>query len=174
MALIREWEIEWMKKVIAYVSRKDTATIICVQCGKLKVFDVSRIADVYTPRRVNCPCGAVFEVLFEKRRHFRKGVRLSGTCRKTSSGNPQAISIRTLARTSIGFQIHCENLCELDEDQDIKTGDTLLVEFTLDNEPKTLIRGKVIVRNIAKSCIGAEFCSLDGHAQKQLGFYVMP
>jgi len=163
-----------MKTVKAYVSKENTATIICVECGKLKVFDVSRIADVYTPRRVNCPCGAVFEVLFEKRRHFRKGVRLSGTCWKASSGNPHAISIKSLARTSIGFQVLSENLNELEEVQSIKDGDILLVEFKLDNDPRTVIRGKVIVRSTSSSCIGAEFYNLDAHTQKELGFYVMP
>jgi hypothetical protein len=51
-------------------------------------------------------------------------------------------------------------------------GQTLRVEFHLDDKRHTLINKKVIVRNVHKNLVGASFAPTEGD-DPHLGFYLM-
>jgi hypothetical protein len=57
----------------------------------------------------------------------------------------------------------------------IEKGDTLMVEFRLDDARRSLIKKEVIVRSIAESGIGVEFCPTrhTGRGDRELGFYFL-
>jgi len=149
------------------------AAITCPKCGITKLVDTRRVKNRYIPFPVRCPCGSNFRVFFEKRRCFRKEVQLTGKYRKEDSAEALPMIVRNLSRQGVGFQVLTKDLKEADEAGKIECGDFLYIDFTLNNASSTLIRGKVVVRNISKGYIGAEFFQPDEHVKKELGFFFL-
>lgn len=152
-----------------FIFGKSEATISCLKCGRVKKLDVSKIKKSHHMFRVKCRCNFVFNVLFEKRVHYRKISHLTGNYSITL--DPDAwgclLVVQNLSRNGIGFKT--DGTCHIQE------GDILSVRFTLDNEKQSVIQSNVIVRSVVKDTyIGAEFCNLDEHSKKELGFYMMP
>jgi hypothetical protein len=55
---------------------------------------------------------------------------------------------------------------------DFSVGDTIEVEFTLDNPQKTAIQKRVLICWIQENRAGGEF--RDTYYQRELGYYAMP
>jgi hypothetical protein len=163
-----------MRTEKVYVVGKDAATIICMDCWRSKAIEVSGIKNFHLPHRVNCPCGATFRVLFDRRRHYRKIVRLFGKYSTSDSNGSEAMLVKNLSQSSVGFQALTKDLEEREEIKDIKPGDFLHIDFMLDNQERFPMRTKVLVQSVDKGHIGAEFYNLDDHTKKELGFYIMP
>ena len=97
-----------------------------------------------------CPCGHVFKSFLERRKHYRKELKLAGSFVRFVSGKPAGngnMIVRNLSLTGMNLEIY-ENL-------DLSEGDELQVEFRLDDVKNTLIKKKVVIRNIKKGYIGA-------------------
>jgi hypothetical protein len=163
-----------MKTETIYIYGKDTAAITCEACGRSKRIDVSGIKNIRIPRRVNCPCGASFHVLFDRRRHYRKEVMLMGQYSKANRMEPEAILVTDLSQIGMRFQGLSRDLKEVEAIKGLNQGDVLYAEFRLDNNAKSLIRSKAIVRHVYKGCVGADFSGNDEHIKRELGFYMMP
>jgi hypothetical protein len=147
-----------------YVTGNNEATIICDSCGKWKRVNVARYLDLNKPVKIKCSCEAVFSVTFEKRQYYRKKVNLYGTCSMHGMGEEQ-IFIKDISRGGLGFTISKGT---------IKKGDTLTVEFVLDNNARSTISENVIVRSVKDGFIGAQFVSPCENTKKVLGFYLLP
>jgi hypothetical protein len=73
------------------------------------------------------------------------------------------IAVKDLSATGLKFQINSQHNCTV--------GDVIIVEFHLDDAQRTLVKKKVIVRNIIGQNIGTEYASTEA-LDKALGFYL--
>ncbi|NLI83166.1 MAG: PilZ domain-containing protein [Deltaproteobacteria bacterium] len=155
-----------IKKIFTY--GKDEVTITCHACGRIKTLKASLVNQIHHPVRIKCACGISSNVLFEKRVHYRKMTHLEG--RYSIKVDPDAwlclLVVENLSRNGIGFKTVGK--------YDIKEGDILSIQFSLDNPKASTIKGKIVVKSVNDNYIGAEFFALDEHAKKELGFYLMP
>lgn len=153
-----------MKVKKIYVSANNEATIVCDSCGKWKTANVVRYVNLNKPVKIKCSCDAVFSVTFEKRRFYRKKVNLHGTCSMQGMGK-EHIFIEDISRGGLGFKINRVT---------VEKGDTLSVEFELDDNARSTISENVVVRNVKDRFIGVEFVNPCERTKKVLGFYLLP
>jgi len=151
-----------------YITRKQMATFICPQCQKSKTVDVSKYAnlDKIVKVKVTCPCGYRYTSILEKRKKYRKETNLAGSFVHLVDGRQAGgglMTVKDLSTSGLKIQVNTEHRCTV--------GDVVLVEFYLDDNHHTLIRKKVIVRNIVGSYIGTEFAPTEA-IDKALGFYL--
>ena len=161
------------KPVNVYLHKGRSVSIACPHCGFMSDFPADQVVEMSGPKSVRCPCGSVFVAFFERRRYFRKAVRIYGKCKPKGRVTPQPMLLKDLSRGGLCFELLAEDLGPLEGKPDLDIGDTVLVEFRLDDDKRSLIRGEVEVRSVSGSRIGGEFVLLDGQSKKDLGFYFM-
>jgi len=149
-----------------FVKPDETTMIVCPECSSARNISVSQFRHRNHLLKVRCKCGHSFKIKLEFRRHFRKETELTGTYDleppATSGGN---LKILNLSLSGACFQIRGMH--------DLKIGQRGEVIFTLDNRKKSVLRKKVIIRNVSKNRIGCEFVK-DRAFEKELGFYLLP
>jgi len=151
-----------MKKI--YVNGNNEATIVCHSCGKWRRANVARYLGLNKPVKIKCSCEAVFSVTFEKRRFYRKEVNLYGTY-SMHGMDEEEVFIKDISRGGLGFMINRGT---------VEKGDTLSVEFVLDDKARSTISENVIVRSVRDGFIGVEFVNPCERTKKVLGFYLLP
>ncbi|NTU47528.1 MAG: PilZ domain-containing protein [Syntrophobacteraceae bacterium] len=154
-----------MEPLKVYVNERDEATIICSSCGKKKKVAAQQYMGDYKPIQVKCTCGFIFPIAFEKRKHYRKLVRIQGEYSVLEGANDKGtITIRDLSRTGVSFETHADHLLE--------AGHVVKLRFVLDDTDKTLITKSAEIMNVDGRRIGASFTERD--FPKALAFYLMP
>jgi hypothetical protein len=151
-----------------YVTSKQMATFICPKCQKSKTVNVSKYAslDKIINVKVTCPCGYAYTSILEKRKKYRKATNLPGTFVHYIDGRQAGSGLMKVKDLSaLGLKIH------INTPQHFTVGDIVLVEFSLDDNHRTLIKKKVIVRNIVGQNIGTEFAPTEP-IDRALGFYL--
>jgi PilZ domain len=151
-----------------YITSKQMATFICPQCERSKTVNVSQYAnlDKMIKVKVKCPCGYTYTSILEKRKKYRKETNLHGSFTRMVDGKETAyglMTVKDLSMTGMKLHINGNHGCEV--------GDVLKVEFYLDDAQRSLIRKKLIVRNIYRSEIGTELAPTEA-VDKALGFYL--
>jgi len=152
-----------IKKV--YVNDKNRVTIICPQCGNVKIADAEQYTVEEGNRNIDITCDkceAPFTVFIDFRRYYRKRVKLQGIIYNLDEKFCK-ITVENLSRSGVGFTLEDKFTVELDEQID--------VQFTLDDKDKAFIRKRAVVRYIRDNFIGAEFIELQKFG-KELGFYL--
>jgi hypothetical protein len=152
-----------------YVTDDDKATFVCDACEHAKIADVSRYKDIGKALTVKCrcKCGHQFEVTLEKRGMLRKRVNLAGTFSHISPlGDKIEGHMKVLNLSRRGLQL------ELNNGHTFQVGDTLDVDFRLDDDSHSPVLKAVIVRNINGRRIGTEFSEAEAF-DKHLGIYLM-
>lgn len=148
-----------------YLNEKDEATIVCGSCGKQKTINAQRYMDSFKAVNVKCTCGFIFPITFEKRKYYRKRVRISGVYAVLEGSRETGhITIKDLSRTGLAF--------ETQNDHQMKIGQLVKIRFALDDSDKTLITKTVEIKNVDGRRIGARFGAND--FPKALAFYLMP
>jgi hypothetical protein len=155
------------KKV--FIREDDKAILICDRCGETLSVDCTQPSVGRSTRRVSCSCSAEYNVMCEKRRHYRKSVELFGGVYKIEGGNPIQermfeIVIGDISRTGINF--------ETKTDHDLKAGDYLRISFTLDDAKRSRVTLNLLVRRVSGQDVGAEITSRE--IPKSLAFYLLP
>ena len=155
-----------MEKV--YITSRQMATFVCPKCQKSKTVDVSQYANLDKIIKVNvkCPCGYGYTSILEKRKKYRKETNLHGSYARIVDGKEVGsglITVKDLSTTGMKLQINGNHGCA--------EGDVLKVEFHLDDAQRSLIRKKVIIRNVGGKEIGTEFAPTEA-VDKALGFYL--
>ena len=151
-----------------YVTSKQMATFICPLCQKSKTVNVSKYAslDKMVKVKVTCPCGYGYTSMLEKRKKYRKATNLPGSFVHLVEGRPARgglMKVKDLSTSGLKIHVNTEHHCAV--------GDIIQVEFSLDDNHRTLIRKKVIVRNLVGQNIGTEFAPTEP-IDKALGFYL--
>jgi hypothetical protein len=153
-----------------YVNEDNTGTFICPKCQKTSVKNLSRyFGDKSAVRlKAKCSCGHAYGVFIEKRKKFRKSANLPGTYRSSAiDADPPDIAgsmmVKDLSFSGMRIEVGAPPL--------FAVGDSLYVEFRLDDSRRSQIRKKVIVKNIDGLNVGLVFASLQNH-DSALGFYL--
>ncbi len=151
-----------------YITSKQMATFICPLCQKSKTVDVSKYAslDKIVKVKVTCPCGYGYTSILEKRKKYRKETNLPGSFVHLVEGRRVGgglMNVRDLSTSGLKIHTNAQHSCAV--------GDVVLVEFSLDDTHRTLIKKKVIVRNVVGQNIGTEFAPTEA-IDKALGFYL--
>ena len=151
-----------------FITSKQMATFICPKCKKSKTVNVSKYAslDKIVKVKVTCPCGYGYTSILEKRKKYRKETNLPGSFVRLVDGRHAGgglMTVRDLSTSGLKIQINFQHNCTV--------GDVILVEFFLDDNHRTFIKKKVIVRNIIGHKIGTEFAPTEA-IDKALGFYL--
>ncbi len=152
-----------------FIARDDTATFICPKCGNTTTANVSKYAYLDKRVRVNCrcSCGHRFTSILEKRKQYRKKTNLPGSfVYHGQQGEMDKGLMTVLDISSNGLKI------KLNAPRDFRVGDMLDVEFNLDDKRRTLIRKKVIIRNINQKMVGTAFSPHEAE-DPALGFYLL-
>jgi hypothetical protein len=134
-----------------YITSKQMATFICPKCEKSKTVNVSHYAnlDKIVKVKVKCPCGYTYNSILEKRKKYRKETNLHGSFIRLVDGKEVSHGLMTVKDLSTtGMKLH------INDNHGCVVGDVIKVEFHLDDTQRSLIRKKVIIRNIYRSDIG--------------------
>ena len=157
------------------VQKTKRVTLSCPEC--LLAHDI--MVDKYMGRQhfltVNCPCGFIYGVNLNFRKHYRKDTSIGGffsgdDTRKSGFIDSDATvpincRIKNISMGGLGFTT-------LDRMR-VQLGDKLRVKFTLDKVPPETVEKDVIVRSIRDNYIGCEFADATGFTDRTLGFYLM-
>ncbi len=148
-----------------FINSDNIATFICPECEKVRNADVSKILGIDKALKIKCQCkcGNKFEAIIERRKYFRKSISFDGICYIGKAKMKFPVTVVDISRSGLKL--------ELKASHDLKSGDELLIEFNLDDNEKTLISKKIIVRSISGLNVGIEFKSPE-HYDK-LGSYLM-
>lgn len=148
-----------------FIAKDNTATFVCPECQKSKTANVSKYKNIEKAVRVNfkCPCGHSYSVLLERRKHIRKHLNLSGTFVNKKNSERGTITITDLSRSGLRIKLNFQ--------QNIEPGDTLDLEFTLDDKLRSVVKKEVIVRSVKDLSVGVEFIHSE-HFDK-LGPYLL-
>ncbi len=154
---------------IAYIAKDNTVVIRCDRCQRTKVLDLAPYGDIRQPLqiKIKCACGHNFSSLIEKRRVYRKAVKLKGSFVHYVDGQPKGKGAMTVVDlSSNGLKL------KLASGETMSVGDMLKVEFHLDDPRRSLITKKLIVRNVQAQLVGTEFVPTET-SDKSLGFYLL-
>jgi hypothetical protein len=151
-----------------YITSKQMATFVCPNCEKSKTVNVSQYADLDKIVKVNvkCPCGHMYTTILEKRKKYRKETKLHGSYTRIVDGKEVEsglMMVRDLSTTGMKLKINGHHGCAV--------GDVIQVEFHLDDNQRSLIKKKVIIRNINGTEIGTGLAPTEA-LDKALGFYL--
>jgi len=151
-----------------YITSQQMATFVCPKCSRSKTVSVSKYANVDKLIKVNvkCPCGHAYTSILEKRKRYRKTTSLPGSFIHFIDGRPVNRGVLTVEDISAtGMKL------KLNAPQGFTVGDYMEVDFNLDDKDRTLIKKRVIVRNINGPFVGVEFGPAEA-LDKALGFYL--
>ena len=160
-----------MKQKI-FLTGDKLAAIECPKCSKTKLADVSKFKHISrkVKIKVHCPCGHIFPVILERRRHIRKLSNFPGAYYFFIPGKgrqKRVMTVKDVSLSGIKLKLNAPPL--------FKEGDRLTVEFRLDDSKRSLIRKEVRIRKIAALSVGAEFCpdEVSSIGSRDLGFYFL-
>ena len=150
-----------------FLNDRGEGTFICPACEKGVIRDLSQFAETRTAVRLKCKCscGNDYRVLLERRRHFRKPTNLVGMFFfRGGHGSPRKglIKIRDISQSGIQFSVNSI--------PEFEVGDKLIIEFTLDDEERSLIREEGVVQRIHSNIVGLDFKTTDHYGK--LGRYL--
>ena len=159
--------MEKVKKLVtAHADINGMANITCPYCGIIKKSSVSKFKNKKHKVSTRCQCGEQFDIQLNFRASYRKDVSLKGLFMLVSpkSSHWCEMEVSDISRTGIGFRNQEENVV-------VNKGDAVIVKFNLDNNKKTLIEKRVVVKIVIDQYIGCEFKDL-ALEEKELGFYL--
>ncbi|MDA3896288.1 MAG: PilZ domain-containing protein [Desulfobacteraceae bacterium] len=156
--------------VTIYINDDNTATFACPKCQRIGVKDLTEYLQRKKSNRLKarCSCGYSYEVFLEKRKKFRKQINLLGSYKyiPENSNTPDhtgSMSVKDISFSGIRIKLKMMPR--------FKIGDTLFVEFRLDDANRSQIKKKVVVKNMKGLSAGLEFSSPQNH-DSVLGFYL--
>lgn len=151
-----------------YLTKRSKVSLVCPHCGVYRPVSVTQVRVLGKPVRARCTCGQSFMVEFERRSLHRKALNLPGSYKKAESSTFGFgdILIEDLSRGGLAFRLVGLG--------DVREGDLLDVQFELDNEERTPIRARIVVRHLLEGKYGCQFVQLEPGFQKALNFYLMP
>ena len=148
-----------------YKNNNNDVMISCPQCHHTKTLSITKFKKLFTPIKVKCVCQAYFYISIEAREYYRKKVNLQGTYFDPKYKNFDYIYIENLSLSGVGFKTNMK--CRL------RVDDMIEMKFTLDNQKRTEICKKGIVKRVYDRSVGVEFCNMSDYST-ELGFYLMP
>jgi hypothetical protein len=113
---------------------------------------------------IRCRCGEIFKARVEFRKHYRKEVKLGGIYKNLQTGQQGKITVVDLSLGGIGFKTFA--------DHDFQAGDSLEVNFNLDDKKTSTVTLKVEVIRTQDQYVATQIND-EYWRKKDLGFYLM-
>jgi hypothetical protein len=136
----------------------------CEQCGLAITVDASACKNIAGALVLKCPCGFIFYATLNKRRFRRKDAALHGAYIKEANRRKTGkILVENVSITGLRFRTVFQH--------DIVPDETLLIQFALDDEHRTIISEYVKVKYVRGYQIGAHFVKEDNY-NTDLNFYL--
>ena len=163
------------EEVKIYPNEEHAAMVVCPQCGTARIVSTAKMRKCGHKVRLKCNCGGRFAAFVECRRACRRDTNLVGFYSRTLKREErERIFIKNISMTGIGFVTVKSN--------DLKQGDEIAVEVTLDDKRASKISKDAVVLRVGKgNYVGCKFKTTPAHAytaptpsDTALGFYVMP
>ena len=153
------------KKV--YVRPDGTAVLTCPHCNIQREVQAESFKGYKHKLKVKCSCKETFMVFIEFRNRVRKKTNLRATYINHSQDDSSGfLTIQDVSVTGLSFSSR--------DLKNFKVGDILTVEFTLDDEYRSQIIKKIIIRDIRKNSAGCQYEDEEEVAfGSPLGYFVM-
>ena len=160
-----------VKKI--YANEQDRGTLLCEQCGAVKVITIADFKHIGKALKVKCGCGHVFFISIEVRKFYRKQASLAGeyvkidaeTAKEREKGK---MIVEDLSRTGLGFRTMSKHT--------LQVHDSIHVRFHLDDAQHSEVSKSAVVKRVDDYAVGAEFLDFDAYNEtnRRLGMYLMP
>ena len=154
-----------IKKVL---SHDNTIIVACSMCNRQRVVDMTPYLknENLSKFKVKCKCGHSWYEYLEKRRYMRKPTNLPGDFILFRNGKAAEFGhMKVVDISKVGVKIY------LNRKMVLQIGDTLEINFTLDNKAKTNIKRRVQVTKINSPFIVLAFEKTE-RLEPALGFYL--
>lgn len=148
-----------------HVREDGSATVLCPACKRRKIVNVSQLSGKHRIK-AKCPCGLIFEVVFDYRRAYRKPIHLTGSYTLLPPARGEGLlRITNISRGGVRL--------ELSPRHGVTVGQSMEIGFQLDDKRRSEIQRQVTVRHVQGEVLGCEFIEHD-FFDKVLGFYLNP
>lgn len=147
-----------------YVQADAHASIVCPDCGFVKLVSVKGLKHPTRPVHIACRCGCRFKRLLEYRKTYRKDTDLSGTVRFLAEEDFSA-AVQLVNLSMGGACLRVNNIAFF------ATGDQGDLHFTLDNLKNSTVSRQIIIRSFSMDRMHCEFINNKAY-DKDLGFYL--
>ncbi|MBW2465816.1 MAG: hypothetical protein JRF02_00815 [Deltaproteobacteria bacterium] len=139
------------KESRTYVRPDNTAVITCPHCGRQKTMQVDAMKEHKSKLKIKCACKDIFTAIIEFRKRKRKITSLQGSFVNLSQKGHQG-SMRVMNVSISGLEFTTTEGVER-----FKVDDELNIEFTLQDDYRSVIRKEAIVRSVRPNSVGCEF-----------------
>lgn len=125
-----------------YIERNESTILVCPKCQRTMILDCREYVDAEGKVHIRhgCACGYSNLVFLERRQALRRPTRLPGFYAPVTGGAHRRMTVENLSRTGLKF--------ELKEPEALRIGEELMVGFHLEDDNRTYIRKKVVIREI--------------------------
>ena len=148
-----------------FLGNSTTATFVCPKCDRSRVSDISKFLSVKAQLKIKCTCkcGHIFSVIIERRKYHRKSLELSGVVFSSEKERKFIMTVEDLSRSGCRIKILASF--------PFNVGDTIQVEFNLDDNEFSFISKKGVIRSINGPALGLEFTEVEKY--DKIGQYLM-
>ena len=144
--------------------------VTCPACRHHENVSPDIFAEMGFSLKATCHCSHQFPIMRERRTSFRKKVHLEGFYNQVIRGVTKTAAgpawgrmvVKDLSKAGLSFTSL--------KPTGLRTGDPLLLQFNLDNEPCTLIKKNAVVKSVRDKTVGCQFEGSDRY-DVSLGFY---
>ncbi|HRS83724.1 MAG TPA: PilZ domain-containing protein, partial [Smithellaceae bacterium] len=154
-----------MEKTITkvYVDNEGFVVFVCSNCNLIQKQEAKTYGGVKGPIQIQCTCGNVYDVEIEFRKFYRKGIRVDGLYFGIT--NPKIwgkMVLKNVSMQGCGFETMGVN--------PLQPGDSIRIEFQLNDAKRSVIKKQAAVRSIFKKYVGCQFQDLPNAMDADLGF----
>ena len=151
-----------------FMTDDHTGTMYCEKCQRSFTVDLSPFVQMPKQPRIKskCPCGHSWTTVVEKRRHYRKPVKLAGVYTYRPEGRPPrkgSVTVADISKSGLRLMFS--------KPLDCKNGDCMDLEFHLDDRNRTFINKTVVVQGVFSPYVGVAFGPQESEDRK-IGFYL--
>lgn len=140
-----------------FVNVENFAVFKCPKCGLARTEDMT--AHQSLGKTINtkctCKCGHTFfvTVIMEKRKYYRKETNLPGQFSTLNNQISGLMTVKNISLSGLRFK--------LNENKKLKVGERINVEFTLDDNQRSVIQKEAEIKYIRDLSIDAEFINVE-------------
>lgn len=140
-----------------FVNIENMAVFKCPECGLARTEDMTAHQSLgkTIETKCTCKCGHIFfvTVIMEKRKYYRKETSLPGQFSTLNRQTSGLITVKNVSLSGLRFK--------LNESKNLKVGDRVNVEFTLDDKQRSVIQKEAEIKLITGLNIDAEFSNVE-------------
>ncbi len=134
-----------------FLDENGKAIFKCPKCRKSWTKDLSAYSksNKRIQLKCKCPCGHIFPVIQERRKDFRRTVKVTGAYFHNQRAIRGLITIKNISKSGLGLVLSTK--------QTFIKGDKLQLKFNLDNFKKTFIDKEAIVSKVEDNYLVLKF-----------------